>query len=151
MNRAPPEKRDGLRRTGILAGRDIRSFVSSQGQQERYSEAGDFTTPADLPDLTAEQRKALHSVAFWLRRTKLPFRRRWEAQPCENPRPLVCYGNFPGDPTWRHKVWIWTASGYLQDLGEPWMLNGADIAENVAKLIPGAAVLDCRHDYSVAA
>lgn len=151
MNRAPPEKRNGPARGCSLSPSHDRSLVSFRDRDERYAEIGESTTPADLPDLTSEQRRALQSVAFWLRPTKLPFRRRWEAQPGANPRPLVCYGNFPGDPTWRHKVWIWQASGYLQDLGEPWMLNGADIAENVAKLIPGAAVLDCRHDYAVAA
>lgn len=149
MNRAPPEKRDDLGGCQSSAGRDIRSFVSNQGQSQGYREPEGFTTPADFADLDYDQRKALHSVAFWLRPSKLPFRRRWVAQPGNEPRPMVCYGNFPGEPTWRHNdnVWIWQPSGYLQDLGTAWMMSGDMIAENVAKLIPGAIVVDCREDY----
>lgn len=146
MNRAPP-KRNGPARGCSLSPSHDRSLVSFRDRNERYAETGDFTTPADLPDLTADQRKALHSVAFWLRPSKLPFRRRWVAQPGNEPRPLVCYGNFPGDPSWRHNVWIWHPSGYLQDLGTASMSSGDMIAENVAKLIPGAMVVDCREEY----
>jgi hypothetical protein len=144
MNR--PE-RNGPARGCRLSPSHDHEAVSSQDRAERYSEAEDFTTPADFAELTKEQRRALHSVAFWLRETKLPFRRRWVAQPGERPRTLVCFGNFPGDPTYDCKLWLWHPSGYIQDLGEPKMFNGADVAENVAKLIPGSEVLDCRHDY----
>lgn len=84
----------------------------------------------------------LRSIAFWTKLGSLPLRRRWEAQPGQNPRPIVCYGNMPGE--FDDAVWIWQPCGYLVDVGTAWMRSGPEVARKIAQLIPNAEVLDCR-------
>lgn len=141
----PPERKS---RPGG-GGSDLASEVTGGvDRNDPYTRTGEKETAAELrasalSALSSQQRHDLDSVAFWMRPERLPFFRRWEAQPGgREPRPLVCYGNLPGQ--FDHAVWLWQPSGYLLDFGTTWMRSGPEVAEKIARMIPGAEVLDCR-------